>query len=157
MLPPSQMVFLIEINRTVLCECTPGWDVDLFDCALPNMLFVLCICVFLFLVFVFLVFVFSVLVSLTHGNVIFDILEQPSFQKYTTCWVFLALCHMLYLCICVFVFFVFVRLTHQNIIFDILEQSAFQKYTTCWVFLALYLMLYSCICVFCTILCTVSD
>ena len=38
-----------------------------------------------------------------HGNIIFDILEQSSFQKYTTCWVFLALCHMLYLCICVFV------------------------------------------------------
>merc|ERR1719430_3010918 len=34
----------------------------------------------------------------------FDILEQSSFQKYTTCWVFLALRHMLYLCICVFVF-----------------------------------------------------
>ena len=37
-----------------------------------------------------------------YGNVIFDILEQSSFQKYTSCWVFLALCHMLYLCICVF-------------------------------------------------------
>ena len=32
-----------------------------------------------------------------------DILEQLLFQKYT-CWVFLALCDMLYLCICAFVF-----------------------------------------------------
>ena len=88
-----------------------------------------------------------------HGNIIFDILEQSSFQKYTTCWVFLALCHMLYLCICVFVYlciciFVFALLTHGNIIFDILEQSSFQKYTTWWVFLALCNMLYLCICVF---------
>merc|ERR1711989_23259 len=37
-------------------------------------------------------------------NIIFDTSEQSSFQKYTTCWVFLALCNMLYLCICVFVF-----------------------------------------------------
>ena len=55
-----------------------------------------CICVFVHLYFLF--------VCLTHGNIIFDILEQSSFQKYTTCWVFLALRHMLYLCICVFVF-----------------------------------------------------
>ena len=33
-----------------------------------------------------------------------DILEQSPFQIYTTCWVFLALRHRLYLCICVFVF-----------------------------------------------------
>ena len=73
---------------------------------------------------------------------------ESSFQNYTTCWVFLALRHMLYLCICVFVFFVFVRLTHGKVIFDILEQSSFQKYTTCWVFLALRHMLYLFICVF---------
>ena len=42
-----------------------------------------------------------------HGNIIFDILEQSSFQKYTTCWVFLALCLMLYLCICVFLYLYF--------------------------------------------------
>ena len=36
-----------------------------------------------------------------YGNIIFDILEQSSFQEYATCWVFLALCHMLYLCICI--------------------------------------------------------
>jgi len=65
-----------------------------------------------------------------------DILEQSSFQKYTTCWVSLAL------------YFEFARLTHGNIIFDTLEQSSFQKYTTCWVFLALCNMLYLCICVF---------
>merc|ERR1712020_625363 len=39
-----------------------------------------CICVFEYFVFVFVVFV-----RLTHGNVIFDILEKSSFQKYTTC------------------------------------------------------------------------
>ena len=27
---------------------------------------------------------------LTHGNVIFDILEPPAFQKYSICWVFQA-------------------------------------------------------------------
>ena len=55
-----------------------------------------CICVFVYFVFVFLVFA-----RLTHGNIIFDTLEQSPFQKYTTCLVFLALCHMPYLCICV--------------------------------------------------------
>ena len=53
--------------------------------------------------------VFSFTITITaavprHGSIIFDTLEQSSFQKYTTCWVFLALRHMLYLCICVFVF-----------------------------------------------------
>merc|ERR1711989_8708 len=57
-----------------------------------------CICVFVYLCICIFVFV-----CLTHGNIIFDILEQSSFQKYTTCWVFLALPHRLYLCICVFV------------------------------------------------------
>ena len=45
---------------------------------------------------------------------IFDILEQSSFQKYTTCWVFLALSHLLYLCICVFVF-VYLCMRHLEI------------------------------------------
>merc|ERR1711951_330565 len=92
-------------------------------------------------------FVFA---CLLHGNIIFDILEQSSFKKYTICWVCLALHHMLYLCICVFCICIFVFLSpaHVNIIFDILEQSTFQKYTTCWVFLALRHMLYLCICVF---------
>ena len=40
-------------------------------------------------------------------SIIFDILEQSSFQKYTTCLVFLALRHMLYLCICVFCICIF--------------------------------------------------
>ena len=53
-----------------------------------------CICVFCICIFVF--------VRSTHGNIIFKILEQSSFQKYTTCWVFLALFHMLYFCICIF-------------------------------------------------------
>ena len=37
-----------------------------------------------------------------YGNIIFDTLEQSSFKKYATCWVFLALRHTLYLYICVF-------------------------------------------------------
>merc|ERR1712175_29585 len=86
-------------------------------------------------------------------SIIFDILEQSSFQRYITCWVFLAIRHMLYLCICVFMYlyiciFVLVVLTHGNIIIYILAQSSFQKYTTCWVFLAMHHMLYLCICVF---------
>ena len=48
----------------------------------------LCICIFVF-------------VRSTHGNMIFDILEQSSFQKYTTCWVFW---HFVICCICVFVY-----------------------------------------------------
>ena len=100
----------------------------------------LCICIFVF-------------VLLTHGNIIFYILAQSSFQKYTTCWVFLAIHHMLYLCICVFMYlciciFVFALLTHGNTIFDILAQSSFHKYISCWVFLALSHMLYLCMCVF---------
>ena len=51
----------------------------------------LCICIFVF-------------ACLTRGNIIFDIIEQSSFQKYTTCWVFLALFCMLYVSICVFVY-----------------------------------------------------
>ena len=52
--------------------------------------------------------------------------------KYTICLVFLALRHMLYLCISVFCtcIFVIACFTHGDIIFDILEQSTFQKYTS---------------------------
>jgi len=60
--------------------------------------------VFVYCVFVYLCICIFVFALLTHGNIIFDILEQSSFQKYTTWWVFLALCNMLYLCICVFVY-----------------------------------------------------
>ena len=35
---------------------------------------------------------------LTHGSVIFDILETPAFDKFSTCWVFQAIY------ICVFVY-----------------------------------------------------
>ena len=51
-------------------------------------------------VFVYLCICIFVYACLTHGNIIFDILEQSCFQKYTTCWVFLALRHNL--CICIF-------------------------------------------------------
>ena len=51
------------------------------------------------------------------GNIIFDILEPPAVQKYSICWLFLVLCHKLYLCICEFVF---VHLTVRNISFDVL-------------------------------------
>ena len=69
----------------------------------------LCICVFCICNFVF--------VRSAHGNKFFDILEQFTFQKYTTCWVFLALFHMLYLCICVFVF---VYLCMRHLVISIL-------------------------------------
>ena len=55
-----------------------------------------CICVFVYLCIC--IFVFA---RLTHGNIIFDTLEQSPFQKYATCWVFLALRHMLHLCTCI--------------------------------------------------------
>ena len=42
-----------------------------------------------------------------YGNLIFDTLEQSSFQNYATCWVFLALRHMLYLCFWLFCIFIF--------------------------------------------------
>ena len=59
-----------------------------------------CNCVFCICILVF--------VHSAQGNIIFNILEQSSFQNYTTWWVFLTLCHVLYsmyLCIsiCVFV------------------------------------------------------
>ena len=41
-------------------------------------------------VFVYIVFVYLCLLHLIHGDVIFDILEPPAFQKYSTCWVFQA-------------------------------------------------------------------
>ena len=107
-----------------------------------------CICVFVYLCLC--IFVFALL---THGNTIFDILAQSSFHKYISCWVFLAIHHLLYLCMCVFVsfcicIFVFAILTHGNTIFDILAHSSFHKYISCWVFLALSHMLYLCMCVF---------
>ena len=107
-----------------------------------------CICVFVYLCLC--IFVFALL---THGNTIFDILAQSSFHKYISCWVFLAIHHLLYLCICVFLslcicIFVFALLTHGNTTFDILPHSSFHKYISCWVFLALSHMLYLCMCVF---------
>ena len=45
------------------------------------------------------VFAFFVFARLTHWIIIFDTLEQSPFQKYATCWVFLAPHHMMYLCI----------------------------------------------------------
>ena len=88
-----------------------------------------------------------------HGNIIFDILEQSSFQKYTTCWVFLALCHMLYLCICAFVF-LYLRFWHMGISFliylnnplfkNILHVGSFWHVVICCICVFVCL----CICVF---------
>merc|ERR1719391_1944042 len=50
-------------------------------------------------VFVYLCTCIFVFACLTYGNIICDILEQSSFQKYAICWVFLALRYVLYLCI----------------------------------------------------------
>ena len=82
-----------------------NWRTMVLKCS--HMLY-LCICVFCICIFV--------IACLTHRNIIFDILEQSAFQKYATCWVFLALRHILYLCICVFCICIFViaRLTHGN-------------------------------------------
>ena len=78
-------------------------------------------------VFVYLCINIFVFVCLLHGNIIFDILEQFPFQKYTTCWVCLVLCHVLYLCICVFVYlylcicvFVFVYLCMRHLVISVL-------------------------------------
>ena len=81
-------------------------------------------------------------------SIIFDILEQSSFQKYTTCLVFLALliCRICVFCICIFCVCASDTWEYH---FNILEQSSFQKFTTCWVFLLLRHMLYLRICVFC--------
>ena len=72
-------------------------------------------------------------------NIIYNI------QKYTTCCVFLAPRHMMYLCIvylCIYIF-VFACLTQGNIIFDTLEQSPIKNYTSSYdVFVNL------CICIF---------
>ena len=75
-----------------------------------------------------------VFVFLRVQNIIFDVLEPLPFQKYSTCWVFPALHHSvfvylclcicvivsLYLCICVF----YCPEYH----FDVLGSLAFQKY-----------------------------
>ena len=75
-----------------------------------------CICVFLYFCICICLFARS-----TNRNIIFDTLEQSSFQKYTTCWVFLALCHMLYLCICVYVYLCILYFCIFNWVFDTWE------------------------------------
>ena len=50
----------------------------------------LCICVFASLF----------ILHLIHGNVIFDILESHTFQKYSTYWVFSALGICVFACLC---------------------------------------------------------
>ena len=60
------------------------------------------------------------------------ILEQSSFQKYTTCWVFLELRHMLYLCFCVFVF-VYLCMRHLVIsVFISLDQGLSENVWFVW-------------------------
>ena len=43
------------------------------------------LCIFNFVYSCICIFIFS---RLTHGNIIFDILEQSSCKKYAICWVF---------------------------------------------------------------------
>ena len=81
---------------------------------------------------------------------IFVILEQSSLQKYTTCWVFLALRHMLYLCVCVFLYLYFCIC-----MFDTREYHFWYPWTILFSkichMMGLYgtvNMLYLCICVF---------
>ena len=73
-----------------------------------------CICVFVHLYLCISICVFA---RLTHESIIFDTLEQSSFQKYTTYWVYLELFHMLYLCTCVFVF---VHLCMRHLVISVL-------------------------------------
>ena len=74
-------------------EITAVWTISVGKN--KSLIVYLCISVFLFFVFAL----------LTHRNTIFDILAQSSFHKYISCWVFLAIHHLLYLCMCVFVSF----------------------------------------------------
>ena len=91
-------------------------------------------------------------------SIIFDILEQSSFQKYTTCSVFLALCHMLYLCIlylCICVF-AYLRVWHMGISFfislnnplfkNIPHVRSFWHFVICCICVFVYLCI--CVCVF---------
>ena len=78
---------------------------------------------------------------------------ESSFQKYTTCWVFLALRHMLYLCICVFVF-LYLCVRHMGISFLIsLNNPLFKNMPyvgSFWHFIicCICVFVYLCICVF---------
>ena len=109
------------------------------------------------------VFCICVLYCLTQRNIIFDILEQSSFQKYGTCWVFLALRHMLYLCICVFVYlwiwifvFLYLHVWHMEMLFlislnnpifkNMPQVGRFWHLIICCIFVCVYL--YFCICMF---------
>jgi len=99
-----------------------------------------CICVFVYLCNCISIFIF---VRSARGNLNFHILEPSSIQKYTTCWVFLAL------------YFAFAHLTHGNIIFDTLEQSFFKNILhveSFWHFIicciCVFVYSYLCICTF---------
>ena len=104
-------------------------------------------------VFVYLCICIYVFAHLTHGSIIFDTLEQSSFQKYTTCWVFLALCHMPYLCICV-IGFLYLRVWHVWISFLIpLNNPLFKNIPhvgSIWHFVicCICVFVYLCICIF---------
>ena len=86
-------------------------------------------------------------------SIIFDILEQSSFQKYTTCLVFLALRHMLYLCI-LYLYFLCLRVWHMGISFliclnnplfkNIPHVGSFWHFVICCICVFVYL--YLCIC-----------
>ena len=58
-----------------------------------SILCILCIC-------------YMCILHLIHGNVIFGILESHAFKKYSTCWVFQALCICVFAYLCIFVFYI---------------------------------------------------
>ena len=101
--------------------------------------------------FVYLCICICVFARLTHESIIFDTLEQSSFQKYTTYWVFLVLHHMLYLCICVFVF-MYLRIWHMGVSFLIpLNNPLFKNIPHIgffWYFITCCICVFS-ICIFC--------
>ena len=104
------------------------------------------------LVYLYLWICICVFARLTHGSIIFDSLEQSSFQKYTTYWVFLVLHHMLYLCI-LCMYFLYLRILHIEISFlislnnplftNIPHVGSFWHFIICCICVFMYL----CICI----------
>ena len=94
-----------------------------------------------------------VFVFLTVQNIIFDVLGPLAFRKYSTCWIFPALDHsvFLYLCTCVFVF-VFLCICQSRISFLMSRDHWLFKNTSMLGISGTFLhavFVYLCICVLC--------
>ena len=94
-----------------------------------------------------------VFASQTPGNIAFEVLLPLTFQKYSTCRVYLQLWPMLYLCICVFVF-VYLQVRHPRTLFlmssyhylfkNIAHVTSICNFDQCCICVFVYL--YLCIC-----------